>query len=154
MNSLSCKELTVAAIRTGTVLDHISAGSAPQIIQLLGLDQQGKKLSVGMHLPSSKLGTKDLIKIEDWELSPDEANKVAIISPHTSVAVIKNYEVTKKFVVKIPKEIDGVICCPNSNCISNHELVASRFSIQSRRHRVRLRCHFCQMTFSQEDIIT
>lgn len=152
MSVIECKELTVAAIRNGTVLDHITAGSALAIVKLLNLHQEGKTLSLGMHLPSEKLGTKDLIKIVDWELTPKEANKVALLAPHTTVTVIRDYETVKKFPVQLPDAIEGLVKCPNPQCISKHEDIPGKFSVQRRRHSVKIRCHYCHIGFTQDDI--
>ena len=63
------KSLSVAAIRNGTVFDHIKAGNALRIIRLLDLAKEGHQVTVGLNLPSKELGVKDLIKVEGREIS-------------------------------------------------------------------------------------
>ena len=74
------KTLSVAAIKEGTVIDHIPAGSAFIILQLLKLSTPKHRISLGLNFSSSSMGHKDLIKIEnraltekeDWPLMPVE----------------------------------------------------------------------------------
>ncbi|HYA22061.1 MAG TPA: aspartate carbamoyltransferase regulatory subunit, partial [Thermoproteota archaeon] len=60
------EELRVAKIRNGTVIDHIPAGKALQVIRILGIKgTEGHIATILMNVPSLKLGKKDLVKIED-----------------------------------------------------------------------------------------
>ena len=53
----------VFAIKEGTVIDHIKAGKALQIIELLKLDSNNKIVTLGMNFPSKALKKKDIIKV-------------------------------------------------------------------------------------------
>ncbi len=150
--TLQSMDLTISAIRNGTVIDHITCGQALRIIRLLNLDQHSKKISIGLNLPGSNSILKDLIKIEDRELSEDEANQIAILSPQTTINIIKNFEVSHKFQVIIPDTIARVIVCPNKQCISNHQPVSTFFYVNQRPHSVQLRCKYCEQIFSQEEV--
>lgn len=147
------KEFAVSAICNGTVIDHIHAGSALKIVKLLRLAEHQKMVTLGLNLPSKRLGLKDLIKVEDRKLDPVEVNQVALFAPNATISIIENYEVVQKFPISIPNTIKSVIPCPNPRCISNHEKIPSYLHvIQKMDQSVRLRCHYCRKTISQEEI--
>ena len=144
----------VSAIRNGTVIDHIAAGQALKIVRLLKLAQHQKLVTLGLNLPSQSLVYKDLIKVEERELTPDEANKVAILAPKATINIIHEYEVAKKFQVQIPLFLAGVLNCPNPRCVSNHENVHTWFHISQRQNNILMQCKFCRKSFSQHDILS
>jgi aspartate carbamoyltransferase regulatory subunit len=92
------KEFKIVPIRNGTVLDHIEAGKALQIIQALGYPVQGssKVVSLSMNLPSGRSGQKDVLKFEDVELSPEDIRKVQQLSKRGTLSVIRNYDIAEK----------------------------------------------------------
>ncbi|MBI5728254.1 MAG: aspartate carbamoyltransferase regulatory subunit [Candidatus Magasanikbacteria bacterium] len=146
------KTLSVSAIKNGTVVDHIPAGAALTIIRLLNLPQGNKQVTVGLNLPSRATIYKDLIKVEERELTEDEANRVALLAPRATINIIKNYTVVKKFHVKIPENIHRVVVCPNPTCITNQERMATTFRVETKLDRVSLRCLYCEKIFAREDI--
>ena len=113
-------EYKVTALKEGTVIDHLPAGSALKALEVLG-DMGGRVVTVGMYLESKKREQKDIIKIEKRELTEREVAKIALLGPHTTISIIRNYRVVDKLPVKIPDEIHGVVRCPNPSCITNHD---------------------------------
>jgi aspartate carbamoyltransferase regulatory subunit len=146
------KSLPVAAIKSGTVLDHITAGQALKIIRILNLAKHKKRVSVGLNLPSCSGGLKDLIKVEDRELSEEEAGQVAVLAPKATINIIRDFEVCKKFQVSMPPVLENVIVCPNRQCISNHERMKSFFFVQRQIQETKLICKYCRNHFRQDDI--
>lgn len=147
------KQFAVAAICHGTVIDHIDAGNALRIVKLLGLPEHQKLVTLGLNLPSKRLGLKDLIKVEERKLNPEEVNQVALYAPNATISIIENYEIVQKYPISLPNTIHGVIACTNPRCISNHEKIPSHlYVIQKMDQSVRLRCHFCRKIISQEEI--
>ena len=136
----------------GTVIDHIPAGKAFFILRLLKLEDHKSRAFMGINLSSEKMGTKDMIKVEGWELSESETTQIAIFAPQATVNIIQNARVISKSVVKIPRSIAHCIICPNANCITNHEQTSHLFHIDSDRKLIGLRCHFCEKVFSQHEI--
>ena len=53
--------MNVDAIKNGIVIDHIIAGKAMQIYEMLGLDKLDSSVAVIMNVPSEKMGKKDII---------------------------------------------------------------------------------------------
>ena len=92
------KEFKVVPIRNGTVLDHVEAGKALDILKALGYPVAGssKVVSLSMHLPSSRGKAKDVLKFEDVELSAADIKKVKAISKTGTLSVIRNYDVAEK----------------------------------------------------------
>jgi aspartate carbamoyltransferase regulatory subunit len=92
------REFKIVPIRNGTVLDHIEAGKALEILRALGhpIAGSGKVVSLSMNLPSGRGGTKDVLKFEDVELSPEDVKKAKAISKRGTLAVIRNYDVAEK----------------------------------------------------------
>ncbi|PIR96852.1 MAG: aspartate carbamoyltransferase regulatory subunit [Candidatus Doudnabacteria bacterium CG10_big_fil_rev_8_21_14_0_10_41_10] len=148
----SNKTLSVSAIKEGTVIDHITAGSALKIIRLLNLPADKKTVTVGLNLPSRILGRKDIIKVSGREVTSQEANKIAVLAPQASINVIKNYKIIKKFLVQIPQKIEGVIVCPNPQCVTNHESTASIFLAEQHKYLVQLHCQYCEKMYTVDQI--
>lgn len=148
------KTLLVAAIKNGTVIDHIPAGQALKIIRVLNLAAHQKLVTVGLNLPSRFMGLKDLIKVAERELTPDEANQVAILAPLATINIIKNYQVAKKFRVKIPEKIERLLACPNPKCVTNHEPTGSSFLISAPAKKdIKLQCRYCEKVFAPADFM-
>ncbi|CAH8182716.1 aspartate carbamoyltransferase regulatory subunit [Vibrio aestuarianus] len=143
-------QLQVEAIRNGSVIDHIPANLGIKILSLFKLNETNQRVTIGLNLPSSAQGHKDLIKIENVYLSKEQANQLALYAPKATVNQIEEYKVVNKLTLTQPERIDGVFSCPNSNCISHGEPVASRFKVQSKQESVQLKCHYCEKVFSRE----
>ncbi len=146
------KEMKVDAIRNGTVIDHIPAGKAWEVAEILKIHQA--PLLVGVNLISRKYGRKDLIKIEDHELSSREASSIALIAPQASISIIREYEITQKVPVTIPDEITALIVCPNPACVTNAEPVPTRFTTggATTENEVRVRCVYCEKRYRMTDV--
>lgn len=141
---MKTKDLKIPRIKDGTVIDHITAGNAVKVLHILGIPTTSSSVvSVAMNV-KSKMGKKDIVKVEDRELIPSEVDKIALIAPKATINIIRDYEVAKKYRVKIPQEIVGIVKCSNPTCISNSkEPVKSRF-IVIKQDPPRIRCYYCE----------
>lgn len=146
------KKLLVAAIKDGTVIDHINSGHALKIIRLLNLASYSKLVTVGLNLPSKESGLKDLIKVANLELTPEEMSRVAIFAPNATINIIKDYTVSKKFKAEIPEVIEYVIVCPNPKCITNHEDINTKFHIECDKGKTKFSCNYCEKKYEESDI--
>lgn len=146
-------KLQVEAISNGTVIDHIPAHVGFKLLTLFKLIDTEQRVTIGLNLPSNALGKKDLIKIEDTFLTEVQANQLALYAPQATVNRIENYQVTHKFTLALPETINGVLVCPNSNCISRSELTASNFNVKQMDKTVRLQCQYCEKEFSHRTVI-
>lgn len=144
-------KLQVEAIRNGTVIDHIPAHVGFKILKLFRMQQSQERITIGLNLPSSALGAKDLIKIENVVISEEQANQLALYAPEATVNQIENYQVVAKLALTLPKSIQGVFRCPNTNCITHLEhAVDSSFSVLEKKEDVHLRCWYCEKVFSRD----
>ncbi len=123
--------LLVRRIKNGTVIDHIDAGEALNVIKILGITGTTQEaLSVATNVPSRNMGRKDIVKLNNRELSKEEVDRIALISPRATINIIRNFRVFEKKGVEIPSRIVGVVRCPNPGCISNtHEPIRSKFEV-------------------------
>lgn len=146
-------QLQVEAIHRGSVIDHIPAGQGIKILKLFQLVETQERITVGFNLKSQQLSKKDLIKIENIRLTEEQANQLALFAPHATVNIIEDFKVVKKHLLTLPSFISGVFHCPNSNCISHNEPVASHFHVREHNHMVRMKCKYCEKSFPQEIVI-
>lgn len=144
------KQLQVEAIRNGSVIDHIPAGQGIKILKLFHLLETRERITVGLNLPSAALGAKDLIKVENSRLTNDQANQLALFAPNATVNIIEDFKVVRKLQLQLPECVEGVFDCPNSNCISHKEPVRSSFHIRAVREEVRMKCKYCEKSFTKE----
>jgi len=154
MVNVSKKTLRVSKIKDGTVIDHITGGHALDIIKILGITGRvDGVVTVAMNVPSKKLDTKDMVKIEGRELKAEEVDKIALLAPHATINIIRNYKVVDKERVKLPNILREIVKCANPACISNSkEPVQSTFYVDS-EEPLRLRCHYCGYIMEKQDIL-
>jgi aspartate carbamoyltransferase regulatory subunit len=143
------EELRVSKIENGTVIDHITGGQALNVLAILGIDGTGGEVvSVGMNVPSDRLGRKDVVKVEGRELSQSELDVLSLIAPAATINIIRAYDVVEKDRVERPERVSGVLQCPNHNCITaEDEPVQARFDVLDDG----VRCLYCE-TIIREDI--
>jgi aspartate carbamoyltransferase regulatory subunit len=146
------KTIKVSALTNGTVIDHLAGGTGLRVLRVLGLDKGTVgPVAIGLALDSRKLGKKDLIKIEKREITQEEVNKIALISPEATLSIIRETHVVRKFRPEIPDLLESVVRCVNPSCVSNHERIRSRFRVL-KRDPLRLRCEYCERAISGEDV--
>lgn len=143
------QELRVSKIKSGTVIDHIAAGQAQNVLAILGIDgSNGETVSIGMNIPSDRLGKKDIVKVESRELSQNELDVLSLIAPAATINIVRDYDVIEKHRVERPTEVTGVLQCPNHNCVTTeNEPVESKFVVLDDG----VRCDYCD-TIIREDL--
>lgn len=148
------EELRVQKIKDGTVIDHIKAGKGKKVLDILGIENGFPNISaLLMNVPSKRVGKKDIVKIENKALEKTEVDKIALIAPHATWNVVKDFKVIKKSKIEIPDMLEGILKCPNPKCVTNmNEPVKSKFKVEE-KEPVKLRCVYCERLFSLEDMI-
>jgi len=147
-------EIKVAPIRNGTVIDHITAGQALNVLKILGVNEYNidSTISVLIRVPSKKEGTggwKDVVKVEDRELDTKTVDKIALIAPGATIVIIRDYSVAEKKKVSLAPRISGLVRCCNPNCITNKsEPVLPEFDVISKEPPT-LRCRYCDRKLSK-----
>ncbi len=145
------KELAVAALKHGTVIDHIPAASLFKVVEILGLSKLSSAVTIGNNLISSHFGSKGIIKVADTFFPEDIIHRIAIIAPTAVVNRIENYEVVSKRPVVLPDKLTGLVVCNNPKCITRNEPMLSRFSVVGREPVV-LKCDYCEHEIDSKDI--
>jgi aspartate carbamoyltransferase regulatory subunit len=145
------KVMKIQALKSGTAIDHLPSGTALEVLKVLGIDDTAGTIAIGMNLESRKMGGKDIIKIENKELTQQELNKIALVAPQASISIIKDYEVAKKLQVNLPKIITGIVKCFNPNCITNQDKVTTKFHVINEKP-IKIRCHYCERYMKRKDI--
>jgi aspartate carbamoyltransferase regulatory subunit len=106
-----------------------------------------------MNVPSKRLKVKDIVKVEGRKLASSEVDKIALVAPHATINIIRNYRVVEKQRVKLPKVIRGIVKCANPACISNSdEPVQSTFYVD-REEPLLLKCHYCGYVMEKTDVL-
>ena len=76
MSTESMKPLKIPRIKNGTVIDHITAGNAVKVLRILNIPKTNTStVSVAMNV-KSKMGRKDIVKVENRELAREEVDKI------------------------------------------------------------------------------
>ncbi|WP_407461988.1 aspartate carbamoyltransferase regulatory subunit [Methanobrevibacter sp.] len=144
-------ELKVKPIENGTVIDHIQANKALQVLKILGLPKEGINVTLAMNV-HSKLGFKDIVKIENREVDHTEIDKISLIAPNATINIIRDYEIVSKKKVELVEELNGIVKCTNPKCISNtDEPIESKFYLVE-SDPITLRCHYCERLVQADEI--
>ena len=146
------KQLSVTAIKNGTVIDHVPAQSLFKVIQILNLENIRDQITFGANFESKKLGKKAIIKLSNQFFRDMDINKIALVAPQAKLNIIKDYEVVEKKVVEVPNEIIGIAKCVNPQCITNNEEIVTKFTVISKEN-VALKCHYCERITDQEHLV-
>ena len=134
--------MIIDAIKNGIVIDHITAGKAMELYQILGLGELDCTVAILKNVVSGKLGRKDIIKIDrilelDWDL-------IGYVDPNITVNIIKDGQRQEKRQLKLPERITNVIRCKNPRCITSVEQELPQvFTLTDRENRV-YRCLYCE----------
>jgi len=145
-------EQKVDKIKEGIVIDHIPPRKALKVIEVLGVDKDFESVvSVGMNFKSKKSSRKDVVKIENKDLTKEELDRIALFAPKATINIIKDYKVSKKLKVDVPDSFQGVIMCNNPKCITRNEEVKTKFTTVTKEPLI-LKCHYCEREIEADDI--
>ena len=144
------RSVTIAKIETGIVIDHIPAGKAYLISQVLGLNalarETGDIIAIGINFESPSMQKKDIVKVENLSLTRDMLNVVALIAPFATITRIERGKVIEKHKVEAPNSVGDIVLCPDRFCVTNHEQVPGKFLVVN-KDPLTLKCHYCETEF-------
>lgn len=135
-------ERQVAAIKNGTVIDHIPAEKTYQVVNLLQLETLETPVTIGYNYPSNKIGRKGIIKVSDKFFTDEEISRLSVVAQNVVLNIIHDYEVVEKKTVKTPDELRGIVKCNNPKCITNNEPMNTAFHVVNKEKGI-LKCHYC-----------
>ena len=137
--------LNIDEIQNGLVIDHIKAGTAIGLMDLLGIkDNRTASVALIQNARSRKSasGRKDIIKVEG-DASWLNLDVLAYLDPDISVTVIENGKPVRKERPKPPKRLVNIVRCKNPRCITSTEQELNHvFKLADRKSGV-YRCIYC-----------
>ena len=145
------KELQVAALENGTVIDHIPSDKLFTVVSLLNLKDMDSNITIGYNLESKKLGKKGIIKIADKFFNDEEINRISVVASNIKLNVIRNYAVVEKKEAIMPDELKGIVKCNNPKCITNNEPMQTWFHVTDKEKGL-LKCHYCEKEQQKDNI--
>ena len=134
--------MIIDAIRNGIVIDHIPASLSMKLYRILGLDDLSCSVAVLKNVASSKLGRKDIIKIDEiidlnWDV-------LGYIAPDITVNIIRDGALAEKRHPQLPTQLTNVIFCENPRCITTTEQELPHiFKLTDPEQRI-YRCIYCE----------
>jgi len=146
------KELAVAALQNGIVIDHIPSDCLFKVVDILGIEKLDNAVTIGFNFSSRSMGKKGLIKIADVDLPKATLNRIAVIAPNAVINVIRDYAVVEKHKVELPEDLYDIVRCTNPKCISNNEPMATHFHVIG-ENAGSLKCHYCERIISREEVV-
>jgi len=146
------KELLVAALENGTVIDHIPSEHLFEVVSLLGLENSDNSITIGFNLESKKLGKKGIIKIADRYFHKEEIDRIALVAPNVILSMIRNFQVVEKICVELPADLVNIAKCPNPKCITNNEPMKTHFKVVNKEDGI-VKCLYCERVFEKENLI-
>ena len=134
--------MIIDSIQNGIVIDHITAGKAMELYNILGLDKLDCTVAILKNVTSGKLGRKDIIKID----SPMEVDLdvLGYIDPNITVNIIRNGVRVEKKHLELPKKLVNVIHCKNPRCITSVEQEIPHIFKLTNREKGEYRCIYCE----------
>ena len=134
--------MIIGQIVEGIVLDHITAGNAMNIYNILKLGELDCTVALIKNADSAKMGKKDIIKIgTPLELDLDV---LGYLDPGITVNIIKDGTVAERRKLALPQRVVGVIQCKNPRCITSAEReIVHEFKLTDPVKKV-YRCIYCE----------
>ena len=134
--------MKIDSIQNGIVIDHISAGRAMEIYELLGLKDAECSVAMIMNVSSGKMGKKDIIKLD--ANIPVNLDAIGYVDPGATINYIKEGQLVNKQRLEMPKMLTNVLRCKNPRCITSIEQELDQvFKLTDTNNKV-YRCIYCE----------
>ena len=139
--------MNIDSIVNGVVIDHISAGKAMKLYELLGLEKLECSVAIIKNVHSNRMGKKDIIKI-DADV-PVDFDLIGYVDPDCTINIIKNEKLVEKKTISLPEELHNVIFCKNPRCITSVERGLEHvFKLTDKKNKI-YRCIYCETKAEQ-----
>ena len=140
--------MIIDSIQNGIVIDHITAGKAMELYNILGLDKLECTVAILKNVTSGKLGRKDIIKVEG-PIDNIDLDVLGYIDHNITVNVIRDNKITEKKALKLPKKITNVIRCKNPRCITSIEQELPHIFYLADETTETYRCMYCEEKYGK-----
>lgn len=134
--------LNISGIKEGVVLDHIQAGKSMEIYKYLGLGKMDCTVAIIKNARSSKMGRKDIIKIEG-PLDSLDLDVLGYIDHTITVNIIRDEWIVEKRCLSLPDRLVNVIHCKNPRCITSVEQELPHIFYLADKEKEVYRCQYC-----------
>ena len=135
--------MKIDSIKNGFVIDHITAGNGMNLYNFLGLDKLDCQVAIIKNAKSSKMGIKDIIKIES-PLDIVDLDILGYIDHNITVNIIKDGTIVDKKKLTLPKIVKNVLKCRNPRCITSVEQELTHIFKLANREKGVYRCIYCE----------
>lgn len=133
--------MKINPITNGIVLDHITAGKGMELYNILNLDKLDCSVALIKNADSTKLGKKDIIKID--RVIDLNFDVIGYVDPGVTVNIIREGKLQKMEHIGLPKTVTGIIKCKNPRCITSVEQeLTHSFRLCNEEKRI-YRCIYC-----------
>ena len=140
--------MNIYGLSNGIVLDHIKAGKGMKIYELLGLDKLTCTVAIIQNATSSKLGRKDIIKIDS--IIDLDLDVLGYVDSNVTIDIIRDGKVAEKQRCSLPERLSNVIRCHNPRCITTAEpSLPQEFRLVNRDQRI-YRCCYCDTEYKEK----
>ena len=140
--------MNIDSIKNGYVIDHIQAGKAMQIYDLLKLNKLDCQVAIITNAKSKKTGRKDIIKI-DQDI-PINLDTLAFIDHNITVNVVKDDKIIEKKRMSLPEKVVNVARCNNPRCITSIEKDLDQIFVLTDKENEVYRCKYCEMSLKNK----
>ena len=140
--------LNISGLQEGVVLDHIQAGKSLDIYYNLGLDKLDCQVAIIKNARSSKMGRKDIIKVEG-SLDKLDLDVLGYIDHNITVNIIRDNTIVEKKALKLPRKITNVIRCKNPRCITSIEQELPHIFYLADEKTQTYRCQYCEERYGK-----
>lgn len=138
--------LTINGMDRGIVIDHIRAGLGIKIFNYLKLDKADYTVALIMNASSTKLGKKDIIKIEN--VIDIDYTVLGLIDPNITINVIENEKIKEKIKLHLPDRVENIIKCKNPRCVTSVEGHIPHIFYLVDEARGEYRCQYCDEIYT------
>lgn len=142
--------LNIGGLHEGIVIDHIKAGGAMEIYNYLNLEKIDTSVAIIKNAKSSKMGKKDIIKIEG-RITID-LDLLGVLDSNITINYIENDKIIRKGHPNLPEKVTNIIKCKNPRCITSSATergLLHTFKLTDPEKRV-YRCIYCEQKFKDQ----
>lgn len=138
--------LNISGLNSGYVIDHIPAGLSMSIYKYLHLSKYDNQIAIIKNAKSSKMGKKDIIKIEGI---PEELNlpMLSIFGDSITVNVIVDGVIKDKLHPSLPETVKDIFACKNPRCITSVERGLPHIFKLTDKANITYRCIYCEQAY-------
>ena len=141
--------MNIDSITNGYVIDHIKAGNAMKIYELLNLNKLDCQVAIITNAKSQKTGTKDIIKI-DKDIDID-FETLGFLDHNITVNIVKDSKIIEKRKLDLPETIVNVAKCNNPRCITSIEKYLDQIFVLTDKENEVYRCKYCEMSLKNKE---